>query len=76
MPAGYELEAMPKDINLKTSFGAYSTKVSFTNNKILYIRTREQYAGTFPASAYADMVSYYESIYKSDRSRLVLKKKE
>lgn len=76
VPAGYQAEAIPQPVALKNNFGSYTSAVSFSGNKILYVRTREQYAGHFAASDYAALVSYYEAIYKGDRNRLVLKKTE
>jgi hypothetical protein len=76
VPAGYVPESIPVAVTIKNNFGSYSTNVTFANNKILYVRTHEQYAGTFPSADYAGLVTYYEAMYKSDRSRLVLKKQE
>jgi hypothetical protein len=76
VPAGYQPESMPKDYSLKNKFGSYDVKYSFAENKVKYIRTVERYSGRFPAADYKEMVSYYNDIYKADRSRLVLVKKD
>jgi len=36
----------------------------------------EQYSGRFPAKDYGELVSFFESIYKADRNKVVLVKKE
>jgi hypothetical protein len=76
VPAGYQPEAMPEKLALKNKFGAYSINTTFSGNRILYVREREQYAGHYPASDFAALASYFETIYKNDRIRIVLKKTE
>jgi hypothetical protein len=76
LPEGYVLETMPKDVSLKTKYGIYTSSVKLEGNKLYYLRTREQYAGQFPAKEKEDLAAYFETIYKSDRSRVVLVKKD
>jgi hypothetical protein len=76
IPKGYEPESVPQPVTIDTKFGKYSSSVKLVNNKIIYYRVREQYSGTFPAKDYPDLVNYYDTIYKADRSKVVLVKKE
>lgn len=76
IPAGYKVEAIPPDVELKTKFGRYSASIKFAGDMISYSRSMEQYTGRFPATDYAELVKFYETIYKADRSKLVLVKKE
>ena len=76
IPKGYEIESSPQPVNIDTRFGKYSSAAAVVGNKIFYYRLREQYSGTFPAKDYADLVKYYDSIYKADRSKIVFIKKE
>jgi hypothetical protein len=76
IPKGYQLEAIPKDVSVKTKYGIYTSSVKFENNKLYYLRIREQYAGKFSAKEKEDLAAYFETIYKTDRSRVVLVKKE
>ena len=76
VPAGYTAEAIPPVTTLTTKFGRYQSEVKFDGETVRYIRSMEQYAGRYPAADYGDMVKFYETIYKSDRSKLVLVKKE
>src|SRR5687767_9146880 len=76
IPEGYSLEAMPKDVSLKTKYGIYTSSVKFVNNKLYFLRVREQYAGRFPAKEKEEITAYFETIYKADRSRVVLVKKD
>lgn len=75
IPEGYTVEAMPQDVSLKTKFGSYNSSIRIANDKLFYIRVREQYAGRFPAKDKEELFTFYEAIYKSDRSRVVLVKK-
>ncbi|MDB5253023.1 MAG: hypothetical protein JWP27_2192 [Flaviaesturariibacter sp.] len=72
---GYEVESLPAPVVLKTPYGSYKSTVTMQNDKLVYIREREQYTGRFPASRYKDVVAYYNAIYKADRNRVVLVKK-
>lgn len=71
---GYEIESLPPLVRLQTSYGKYQTSLVVKNKKIFYIREFEQYSGKFPATEYAGVTNFYNSIYKADRSRLVLVK--
>jgi hypothetical protein len=76
LPKGYQAESIPKDVFILSKFGKYSCSVKFTDDKIIYYRSMEQYAGRFPAKEYSDMVAYFEQIYKADRSKVVLVRKD
>lgn len=75
VPAGYEPEALPDNVKLKTKYGSYTSSVKFENNKIIYLRTLEQFTGRYPASEYKDYAAYFDAIYKADRAKVVLVKK-
>jgi hypothetical protein len=76
IPKGFEPESVPQPVILESEFGKYYSNIKLIDNKILYYRSREQYSGTFPAKDYADLVKYYDSIYKADRNKIVFVKKE
>jgi transglutaminase-like putative cysteine protease len=75
VPAGYEPEALPAPVSLKTRYGSYSSSAKFENNKIIYYRVKEQYEGRYPASEYKEFAAYYDAVYKADRAKIVLVKK-
>ncbi|HVF80570.1 MAG TPA: DUF3857 domain-containing protein [Flavisolibacter sp.] len=76
VPAGYTLEAVQPEVNLKTKFGSYTSKVKLEGDKIMYYRRMEQWPGRYPATDSAAIAEFYGTIYKADRSRVVLVKKE
>ncbi|MGZ8556875.1 MAG: DUF3857 domain-containing protein [Chitinophagaceae bacterium] len=76
LPKGYEPEAIPKDVTVSSQFGKYSSSVKLKDNKLYYYRVMEHNSGRYPAKEYADLVKFYETIYKADRSKVVLVKNE
>ena len=76
IPKGYEPESLPQPASIETKFGKYYNSTKLSNNKIYYYRTMEQYSGRFPAKDYADLVKFYDAIYKADRNKVVLVKNE
>jgi hypothetical protein len=72
LPKGYSPEAMPQDVTVDSKFGKYYCSVKLKDNKLLYYRTVEKYSGRFPAKDYADLVKFYDAIYKADRNKVVL----
>ena len=76
LPKGYEAEAIPSEAKIESKFGKYNSLVKLSGNKITYYRSYEHYSGRFPAKDYAELVKFYEAIYKADRNRVVLVKNE
>ena len=76
IPAGYTPEAVPQDVKIESKFGKYSASVKLSGDKITYHRSYEHYSGRFPAKDYAELVKFYEAIYKADRNKVVLVKNE
>lgn len=76
IPGGFELEAVPQPMKFAGKFGSYSSSVQLKNNKLYYFRSIEQNSGRFQAKDYPDLVKFYEAIYKADRTKVVLVRKE
>ena len=76
IPAGFSPEAMPKDVSLKTKFGKFECSTRLQGDKLYYYRTIEHFSGRYPAADYPELVKFYETMYKADRSKVVLVKKE
>ena len=75
IPSGYQPEAVPEPVDIKTKFGHYNISVKLGVDKITYYRSMECYKGRYPAIAYNDLVKFYDQIYKADRSKVVFVKK-
>ena len=76
IPEGYVPEALPQAVKIDSRFGKYASRVKIEGNKIYYLREQEKSRGRFPASDYAELVKFQEQIYKADRTKIVLVKKE
>ncbi len=76
VPDGYTTESMPQNISIESKFGKYDAKLKVEGNKIVYYRMHEKPEGRFPAKDYSDLVKFQEQIYKADRAKIVLVKKE
>lgn len=76
IPAGYVPESVPSDMKLESKFGKYVSSVKVQDDKIIYYRWYEHYGGRFPPKDYPELVKFYDTIYKADRSKVVLVKKE
>lgn len=76
LPAGYSQESVPQDANINSKFAVYRSSVAVKDGMILYSRQMEYKGGLYPASDYPELVKFYEAVYKADRNKLVLVKKE
>jgi hypothetical protein len=76
IPEGYTIESAPEAIDIKTKYGSYSCSSKLVGNKIIFHRVREQFAGRFPATQQADIIKFFNDIYKADRAKIVLVKNE
>ena len=74
LPPGYAVESMPADLLLSTPFGEYRSIVKVSGNQLWYARYFRQNSGRFTASAYAELVKFYEQVYKADRGKVVMVK--
>jgi hypothetical protein len=76
LPAGYTTESMPQDVSINSKFGKYNCSVRLLGTQLIYYRSMEHYGGRFPAKDYAELVKFYETIYKADRNKVVLVKNQ
>ncbi|HVW59872.1 MAG TPA: DUF3857 domain-containing protein [Puia sp.] len=76
IPEGYQPESIPSEVHIDNKFGRYSASVKVLPDKILYYRTREERFARFPPSDYAALVKFYELMYKTDHTHIVLVKKD
>ena len=76
LPAGYATESMPQDVSIISKFGKYNCSVKLLGTQLFYCRSMEYNGGRFPAKDYAELVKFYETIYKADRNKVVLVKNQ
>ena len=75
IPKGYEPEARPKDILLETVYGKFKCRDQILPDKIIYYRQFDHYRGRYPASSTNEISNFYNKIYDSDHTQIVLVKK-
>jgi len=76
IPSGFNIESMPKDVVINNKFGDYEIHFKVDGENVSCTRMYKRSEGRFPPSDYAELVKFYESMYKADRSRIVFVKKE
>lgn len=76
IPKGYTPESVPQDLVIKSPFGEYNCSVKVEGNLIRYHRRIAHKSGRFPPAAYAELVKFYDAMYKADRQKIVLVKNE
>lgn len=77
LPAGFDVESLPTDVNLKFSYGDYksSYKYDAAKNQVIattYFNLNNQ---VIPAAKYVEMQTYMEGIAKAQSKKLVIKRK-
>lgn len=76
IPTGYKTESVPKEVSLQSKFGTYTVSCKVMADKIIYYRKMQLDSGLYPAATYNELVSFYQSVYQADRTRIVLVKDE
>ncbi|CAL1517539.1 DUF3857 domain-containing protein [Chitinophaga sp. MM2321] len=74
IPQGYKAEALPAPVMISGKFGNYVATTAVNGNTVTYIRTIQHKSGIFPAADFPELVTFYNGIFRADRSRVVLVK--
>jgi hypothetical protein len=76
IPDGMIIEFLPEITEISTQFGTYISRVTTSENTITYFREVSMMKGTFPKSAYEDLIKFYRAISNADKCQAILTKKE
>ena len=76
IPTGFVSESIPQPTNISSKFGLYKIACTLVDNKMTLTRLLEIKSGLFPKSDYKELMKFYNDMYKADRSKVVLVKKE
>ena len=76
IPEGMIIEFLPETTEITTQFGSYISRVTTSANTITYYREVNMMKGTFPKSAYEDLIKFYRAISNADKCQAILTKKE
>lgn len=74
LPENYKVEFIPKETQIKTDFGIYTSSTTISGNKIIYKREQQMFKSIYPAEKFNDLVAFYKTIYKADKQKAVLVK--
>lgn len=75
VPEMYQLESLPKQVSIHNQFGNFDMSFAVTNNHVEVIRTQTRNVAVFPPTDYAELVTYFDKIYKADHTSIVFVKK-
>ena len=73
IPEGFEIEALPENIEIKNKFGEYHFEISTSDNIITYKRKLFLKKGQYPNTDYKNYRDFRKQISKADNSKIVLK---
>ncbi|BFM42473.1 hypothetical protein CFS9_11140 [Flavobacterium sp. CFS9] len=75
LPAGFAIEFLPSNFELKGKFGEYKTEIiKKENNKLLYKRSLFLNKGKYSNKEYDDYRLFMEQVAKNDNTKIILTK--
>lgn len=74
LPEGSSTESLPKDIDLQTKFGTFTTQIKQEGNKIIYLQNIDIFSGEYDKTDYQDIKSFFSQINSALKRKVVLKK--
>lgn len=74
LPKGYEIESIPASIQLKTQFGNFESTLKSDSTKIFITHSLFILSGDYNVSVYTDLVSFFEKISSTYKSKIILRK--
>jgi hypothetical protein len=75
LPAGFAVDELPDPVKLETTFGSYNTSYEVKNGELIFKRKLSQHSATIPASEYASVKKFFESIRAAENAPVVLARK-
>lgn len=74
IPQAYTLEALPKDLDVNTTFGSIKAKTTVDGDKIIYIQDVDIISGRYNRSQYTEVKDFFAQITAAVKRNIVLKK--
>ncbi|PJJ83674.1 DUF3857 domain-containing transglutaminase family protein [Mucilaginibacter auburnensis] len=77
VPAGFEVETLPTNTNIKFSYGSYDVSYAYDKEKNKIVSTAKFVltSHVIPAAKYTEMQEYLDNIAKAQNKKLVIRKK-
>jgi transglutaminase-like putative cysteine protease len=73
IPEGFKIEYKAKDVQLKTSYGTFSSQLLEKDKLLIFKRKFVLNAGTYPAAEYAAFANFLNQVYLADMNKVVFK---
>lgn len=67
-------EALPKDLDVNTTFGSIKAKTTVDGDKIIYIQDIDIISGRYNRSQYTEVKDFFAQITAAVKRNIVLKK--
>jgi hypothetical protein len=74
LPVGFRVESLPEPVSAQCEFGAYSLKISGSDDRIVLKRSLELFKGKVPAGKYEEFRKFCNTAARSDREVIILRK--
>ncbi len=74
IPFGYQIEHLPRNVEMDTKYGSYTFQLIPEGNKIVFVRTFAINKGRYPIEEFKEFHEFINSIATKDRERVVLRK--
>ena len=75
IPDSYEVEALPNEINIQSSFGSFTSRtISLSENEIQFVRVLSINTYSIPAEFYDEYQKFFAEVVKADKQQVVLVK--
>lgn len=76
VPASYNIESLPKNMDVETPFGKLNTHITKDGNQVIFTQHVAIYKGRYDKSKYKDLRDFYRQIASAAKLKFVLKKSE
>ena len=74
LPEGFSIDELPRDVNLKSSIGTYTSAVhKGENGSLNLVRTLRLSESTVPPAGYAEICQFAEQILEAEQAPVVLR---
>ena len=74
LPAGFQVDEKPADIDLDTDFGRYKASWQVEAGTLIFSRSMETRPSVIPVEDYATVRNFYKAVTHAEQSPVVLVK--
>lgn len=75
LPISLRVESVPAPVHIFTNFGEYTADIELKGDFLIFVRNFQINEGRYPASSYADFISFFDRLIVADDMKCVLVKK-